>query len=313
MILTVTMNASVDITYVMDHLDTDGVNRVTHVAKTAGGKGLNVSRVLHQAGQELMAGGLIGGTTGAYIRRALEKQGIPCRFLETRTESRNNISIIHGSHNMEILEQGNPVAEEDLKAFSALYEELLKEADTIAISGSLPPGIPEDYYGLMAEAGKRLGRKVLLDTSGKALKAALASPVKPFLIKPNEKEAEELTGRTVCPEDTAGLKEMLLSPVFEDIPWVMISLGAGGAITKCHDRILLARVPAVRAVNPIGSGDSVIAGLAMGLSRKEDPETVIRRAMTFGVLNALDETPGHLKMDLYEDIYRQIDIKEESR
>ena len=98
MILTVTMNASVDITYVMDELKTDGTNRVANVTKTAGGKGLNVTRVLKQVHADVTAAGLAGGCNGQFIQRELKRQGIPCEFCEITAESRNNISIIHVKH-----------------------------------------------------------------------------------------------------------------------------------------------------------------------------------------------------------------------
>ncbi len=309
MILTVTMNTSVDITYVMETLKTDAVNRVSDVRKAAGGKGLNVTRVLKQTGEDVTASGLVGGTTGSFIKKELAGQGIPCRFLETGVESRNNISILHGGTDMEILEKGNPVGPETADAFADLYKGLLEDADIVTISGSLPPGLPPDYYGRLVKIAAEKGKKVLLDTSGVSLKEALACEAKPFLIKPNEDELEALTGSKVDPEDAAGLRKLLRHPLLENIPMVMVSLGAAGALVRCDDQIFRALVPRVPAVNPIGSGDSVIAGLAAGLCRGEDTETILRRGMTYGVLNALDPLPGHLDMTHFQEIYNQIKIQ----
>ena len=309
MILTVTMNASVDITYVMDELKTDGTNRVANVTKTAGGKGLNVTRVLKQVHADVTAAGLAGGCNGQFIQRELKRQGIPCEFCEITAESRNNISIIHGKHCTEILERGEKVQKEELQRFCKQYERLLDDAGTVVLSGSLPQGATSDFYAGLVQTALQKNRKVILDTSGDCLRESLHSVYKPFLIKPNEKELEELTGQKLYFQDEAAIKDVLSSELFQGIECVVVSLGASGAVVKQRDTFYRVSVPQIDAVNPIGSGDSVIAGMALSFDHGEAVEDAIKRGMAFGVLNALEAAPGKLKLECYEDVISKVEVE----
>lgn len=306
MILTVTMNASVDITYVMNELKVDETNRVADIRKTAGGKGLNVTRVLNQVKADVMATGIIGGSTGQFICRQLKEQGIRYRFCEVSGESRNNISILHGNKFTEILEKGQRIEANELKEFLEIYCELLEKASTVVMSGSLPQGVPNYFYSQLVDIARKKGRRTILDTSGAYLKASLLPESRPFLIKPNEKELEELAGRRINLEDVEEVKEILFSPLFYGIEYIVVSLGAMGAIVKHGNEFWRVSVPRIKAVNPIGSGDSVIAGLALGFDYNEDMEHSIRKGMAFGVLNALESAPGQLKMENHADIVGKI-------
>lgn len=309
MILTVTMNASVDITYVMDELKTDAVNRVANVTKTAGGKGLNVTRVLKQVHADVTAAGLAGGCNGKFIQRELKRQGISSEFCEIASESRNNISIIHGKHCTEILERGEKVQKEELQRFCGQYERLLDNASTVVLSGSLPQGAAPDFYASLVKTALQKKRKVILDTSGDCLRESLHSVYKPFLIKPNEKELEELTGQKLRFQDKAAIKNVLSLELFWGIEYVVVSMGASGAIVKQGDVFYRVTVPRIDAVNPIGSGDSVIAGIALSFDRGEAAEEAIKRGMTFGVLNALEAAPGKLKLECYEDVISKVEVE----
>ena len=192
MILTVTLNPSIDVSYPLDHLKIDTVNRVKTVRKTAGGKGLNVSRVIHMLDHKITATGFIGGYFGKWLENQLDQDGIAHDFFPINAETRSSIAVLHdGGKQTEILEPGPTIAEEDAQKFLNHFDALLDKSDLITISGSMPQGLPTDYYTQMiAHAGKK-NVKVLLDTSGATLKSALEAPVKPLLIKPNE---EELAG-----------------------------------------------------------------------------------------------------------------------
>lgn len=310
MILTVTMNASVDITYIMNDFRLNETNRVDNIRKTAGGKGLNVTRVLAQTGAGVFASGLAGGTTGAFIERQLQSTGIPHQFFMTENESRNNISIISGGCYTEILEKGSPVSQAELEGFLHLYRKLLRDAGTVVLSGSLPAGVPDDFYGQLIQEAAQAGVRALLDTSGRYLKAGISSACKPFLIKPNEKEIGDLSGMPVNPGDPEQIMKTLLSPVFDGIPYVLVSLGKHGGVLRHEDTFWNITVPQIEAVNPIGSGDSVMAGIAGSLDQNDGMMDAIRRGMTFGVLNAMEPLPGKLNLQRYTEIHDGIRIAE---
>jgi tagatose 6-phosphate kinase len=307
-ILTVTMNASVDITYVLSEFQLSQTNRVATIEKTAGGKGLNVSRVLHQVKGQVCVSGMLGGTTGEFIQNSLTEQGLEQHFYQIQQESRNNISIISGTEQTEILEAGPTVSEEEQQQFVALFKTLLGQVDTVVLSGSLPAGMKPSFYSWLVACAQEQGKQVLLDTSGAALKESIEAPIKPTLIKPNEHELADLLGTTIDPGNLPDLKEKLAAPIFQRIPWLVVSLGAAGAIVKQGEEYYYAKVPKIQAVNAIGSGDSVIAGLALGLDLQEEPTAIIKRGMAYGVLNALEERPGYLKLAKLSEIIAQIEV-----
>lgn len=198
MILTVTMNPSVDTRYQLDELIIDDVNRVTP-EKTAGGKGLNVARVLGQLGDDVVATGLLGGHMGAYMAELMDANGIKNDFVPIKGETRICLNILHAGNQTELLESGPTIAPEELDAFTAKFAELASKADVVTISGSLPRGVEADYYAKITGIAENAGVKVLLDTSGASLEAALKSEVKPELVKPNLTEINGLLGTSLPP------------------------------------------------------------------------------------------------------------------
>lgn len=308
MILTITMNASVDITYVLEEFKLGETNRVKTVLKTAGGKGLNVSRVLHQVNANIFSSGMIGGTTGEFIQKKLDKQNLRHRFYQIQQDSRNNITMIAGKEQTEILEAGPTVSDKEQEEFISLFKELLETVNIVVLSGSLPTGIRANFYSRLVAIAQDQEKLVLLDTSGSALKESIEAPIKPTLIKPNEYELADLLGEKIATNNLADLKQKLAAPLFKRIPWIVLSLGASGAVIKHGEEYYYAKVPKIEVVNTVGSGDSVIAGLAFGLDKREAPEMIIKRGMAYGVLNALEEQPGRLKIEKLTEIMAQIEV-----
>ena len=308
MILTVTMNPSIDISYPLETLHLDTVNRVDKVSKTAGGKGLNVTRVLAEIGDPVSATGLIGGSTGQFILDHLGQE-IGKEFFEIQGETRNCIAILHEGQQTEILEKGPSVSEEEGQAFLAHFEALLPDVAVVAISGSLPAGLPVDYYVKLVERAKKAGKPVVLDCSGVSLEKALAAPIKPTVIKPNNEELSQLLGYEVT-KDLDQLKEVLQSNLFKGIDWVIVSLGADGAFAKHGDVFYKVDIPKIEVVNPVGSGDSTVAGIASALYHQEDDKALLTKANVLGMLNAQEATTGHINIHRYDDLYQQINVKE---
>ena len=308
MILTVTMNPSIDISYPLETLHLDTVNRVDKVSKTAGGKGLNVTRVLAEIGDPVSATGLIGGSTGQFILDHLDQE-IGKEFFEIQGETRNCIAILHEGQQTEILEKGPSVSEEEGQAFLAHFEALLPDVAVVAISGSLPAGLPADYYVKLVERAKKAGKPVVLDCSGVSLEKALVAPIKPTVIKPNNEELSQLLGYEVT-KDLDQLKEVLQSNLFKGIDWVIVSLGADGAFAKHGDVFYKVDIPKIEVVNPVGSGDSIVAGITSALYHQEDDQALLTKANVLGMLNAQEATTGHINIHRYDDLYQQINVKE---
>lgn len=308
MVLTVTLNPSVDIGYNLEQLHLDTVNRVSHISKTAGGKGINVARVLKQLEIEVSATGFIGGSLGMFIKEQLNGIGIGQQFVDITGETRNCIAILHDGKQTEILEGGPEISENEASQFLSHYESIMKETDIVTISGSLPKGLKDNFYEKMVEIASLYDTPVLLDASGKALEAALESSDKPFLIKPNQEELAALIGKALV-TDSEIIAALQTNPLFEGIPWVVITLGSKGAVIKKDNKIFRADIPKMQAVNPVGSGDSVIAGFAAGLSRQLGDEELIKMAMATGVLNALEERTGYINPEKLDWCMKQIVVE----
>ena len=308
MILTVTLNPSIDISYPLEELKLDTVNRVSEVSKTAGGKGLNVTRVLAESGETVGATGFVGGTNGQFIKTHLPRD-VQSFFYDILGDTRNCIAILHEGNQTEILEAGPEIIRTEALGFLHHFKLLMPTADVIAISGSLPTGLPVDYYASLIEIAKEAGRKVVLDSSGKSLEAVLHSPFKPTVIKPNREELSQLLGRDVS-ANFEDLKEVLKDPLFEGIEWIIVSLGADGAFAKHGDVFYKVDIPKIEVVNPVGSGDSTVAGIASALYHQEDDQALLTKANVLGMLNAQEATTGHINIHRYDDLYQQINVKE---
>jgi tagatose-6-phosphate kinase len=308
MILTVTLNPSIDISYPLEELKLDTVNRVSEVSKTAGGKGLNVTRVLAESGETVGATGFVGGTNGQFIKTHLPRD-VQSFFYDILGDTRNCIAILHEGNQTEILEAGPEIIRTEALGFLHHFKLLMPTADVVAISGSLPTGLPVDYYASLIEIAGEAGSKVVLDSSGKSLEAVLHSPFKPTVIKPNREELSQLLGRDVS-ADFEDLKEVLKDSLFEGIEWIIVSLGGDGAFAKHEDVFYKVDIPKIEVVNPVGSGDSTVAGISAGLSSGKDDAALLTHAMVLGMLNAQEKMTGHVNMAHYDDLYQQINVKE---
>ncbi|HFI0341432.1 TPA: tagatose-6-phosphate kinase [Streptococcus suis] len=309
MILTITLNPSVDIAYQLDTFHLDTVNRVEKVQKTAGGKGLNVTRVLKQIGEDVVATGFIGGELGNYVKKQLTRNDIKNSFVEIGNETRNCIAILHDGKQTEILEQGPTIQEHEALNFIEHLEIILSNVDVVAISGSLPKGLASNYYVKVIELCKKCGVAVVLDCSGEALKNVLESQQKPTVIKPNTEELSQLIGKNVT-DDIQELKAVLSGQLFQGIEWIVVSLGAKGAFAKHKDKFYRVTIPKINVVNPVGSGDSTVAGIAASLAHALPDVELLKNANVLGMLNAQEEQTGYVNLEHSEVLYSQIEVEE---
>jgi tagatose 6-phosphate kinase len=307
MILAVTMNPSVDISYPIQDFKLDDVNRVENVRKTAGGKGLNVARVVKQMGEDVLATGVIGGTIGDYIIQELTKSDIRNHFYKINQESRNCIAILHEGKQTEILESGPSLSAEEGDAFLEKYQELLSEVSIVTISGSLPKGLESGFYRQMVEIGREKGIPVIIDTSGEPLRQVLNHNVKPFAIKPNISELFQLFGMEV-EESTSSLKQLLNNKLFHGIEWIVVSMGAAGSFLKHGADYYRVTIPAIEVMNPVGSGDATVAGLAVALKRKQAVSDILKTAMTTGMLNTMEEVTGYINLEKFDQFFEMVEV-----
>lgn len=309
MILTVTMNPSVDIAYHLDSLVIDTVNRVGETHKTPGGKGLNVTRVLSQLGEHVVASGLLGGKIGEFLELELDKAGIKHSFHKVSGETRNCIAILHDRQQTEILEPGPEISEKEAAEFMDHFAKIVPDYEIVAISGSLPKGMPADYYSKMIEHCNNNDVPVVLDCSGNALLEVLKGKSKPTAIKPNIDELSQILGTEVG-DDFSSLKSALSNDVFEGIEWVILSLGPNGVFAKHGDKYYKVNIPVISIVNPVGSGDSMVAGITAALCSFQTDEDLLKMANSLGMLNAQEKQTGKVNLSNYDKLFKQIEVIE---
>lgn len=302
------MNPSVDISYPLDTLRINEVNRLDHAQKTAGGKGLNVSRVIKQMAGEVVASGILGGNLGTFIVEQLNAASVPNHFLKIAKESRNCIAILHEGNQTEILESGPTLDDGEGEEYLELFDELSNNAEVITISGSLPKGLSLDYYQELLAINRARDIKTLVDTSGDTLKETLLGAEKPFLIKPNLEELNDLLEEEVT-SDPAQMKKALSSSLFDGVEAIVVSMGADGAFAKIGQSFYKATIPKIQVVNPVGSGDATVAGLAIGIDRNLSWEETLKTAMTAGLLNTMEETTGYIDMRQFKEYYDKIRVE----
>ncbi|WP_300279141.1 1-phosphofructokinase [Peptacetobacter sp.] len=306
MITTITFNPSIDRMYRVDEINIGEVQRVKSTNATAGGKGLNVTKVCKILGEDPVAIGFLGGFNGKYIKNELDKKEIKNQFTEINSETRNCLNIIDESKvSTEFLEKGPVIELEELSKFENDLNKVIKDTKVLAASGSLCQNMPVDYYAKIGNICKENNVKFILDTSGESLKSALKS--KPYLIKPNTDEIKQLLAIDInSQEEIVSAGKQLLDMGAEN---VCISLGKNGMIYISKDVVYEVKIPTVEAINTVGSGDSTIAGFSVATLRGYDLEESIRLANACGISNALNIDTGFVKIEEVEKYKKLVEIK----
>ena len=296
MILTVTLNASIDKLYLMESITPDTVMRVKEVHNTAGGKGLNVSKVAALLGEPVTAMGFTGGFNGRYLESLAARPLVRCAFTHVEEETRSCINCwdLSTGRSTEYLEPGEPVSPEDVDRFFSDFDAVLPSADVVAVSGSIPKGIPEDAYCEIIRRCRKKGVPAMIDTSGNRL--ILSVREHPFFIKPNEDEIAQLTGRSFTSASGEIMYEeitdALVSLHKDGIAFAVHSMGEDGALLACGEGVFRGRPPKIIPRNTVGCGDSMVAGFAVGFARRLPVEETFRMALAVSAANALSIFTG---------------------
>jgi 6-phosphofructokinase 2 len=288
MIATVTLNPSLDRTVTVEELVMDEANRWTSLRRDPGGKGINVSRVIHELGGETVAYGFIGGIDGETLKHLLQQQAVPFDFTPIKGEIRSNFIIadLATYHQTRIDAPGPHIMRHELQKLVQKVKHISPKPDFLVFAGSVPPAVPADIYRQLIEAAKNNGIKTVLDSDNKWLKEGIKA--KPNVIKPNVHEAEELLGKHLRSE--AAIVKALKALVDRGIEVAVISRGKDGLIAANGEMVLKAIPPQVEVRSTVGAGDSTIAGLVLKLNEGLGIDEACRWAVAAGTAAAL--TPG---------------------
>jgi 6-phosphofructokinase 2 len=287
-IITVTMNPAVDKSAVVEDVVGERKLRCGEPQREPGGGGINVARAIQKLDGEATAILPAGGPTGDMLTGLLDDEGLRQVCVPTEAWTRENLTIFEQSTSQQY-RFGMPGPTLKPAEWQACLERIEdgQAATFVVASGSLPPGVPEDFYAQLGDATRRGGARLLLDTSGAPLRRAAERGV--YLLKPNAREFEKLTGE---PFESEEQQERLARDLVERnaCEVLVLSLGAAGVLFVTRDHLERVRSPSVPIRSKVGAGDSMMAAIVLGLAR----DMGLREAVCYGVAAgaAAVMTPG---------------------
>ncbi len=293
MIVTVTLNAAIDRTLTVPNFQRGQRHRASAGVTLAGGKGINVARALKALGVPVVATGLVGGTTGSRIVEELTAEAILNDFVHIEGESRTSTAVVDptGGAYTEINEWGPAVRAEELEMLREKLRYLTQDAEFVVFAGSLPRDVDDDFY---AEASRELARRhvpVVLDTDGEPLR--LAVEAEPFLVSPNQAEAEALAGQEFHDEEDF---QLALDAIAEMGPRNVLITTEQGAFALLREeretQRLRATAPRVDPISTVGAGDVLLAGFLAARHAGRSNEEALRAAVAAGTASTLEAGAG---------------------
>ncbi|WP_128984994.1 1-phosphofructokinase family hexose kinase [Streptomyces roseicoloratus] len=306
MILTVTLNTALDLTYRVPALVPHASHRVTQVIERPGGKGLNVARVLGALGHETVVTGFAGGATGETLRALLATTtaGRPVHdaLVPIGGSTRRTVAVVDAAtgDTTQLNEPGPVITPDEWAAFTARFTELLDGARAVALCGSLPPGIHVGAYAELVRLARAAGVPALLDTSGEPLRRGIAA--RPDIVKPNATELAQLTGSREPHRATRDARR-------RGAHAVVTSLGPDGVLAATPDGLWQAAPPAPVQGNPTGAGDSAVAALLAGLVDGADWPTRLTHAVALSAATVLSPVAGEYDETAYEALLPRIAVR----
>jgi 1-phosphofructokinase family hexose kinase len=310
-IVTVTLNAAIDRTLSVPNFQRGHRHRANKGLTLAGGKGINIARALKRLDAPVVATGLAGGRTGTRIVEELTAEAILNDFVRIGDESRTSTVVIDptsGSHT-EINEWGPYVEPEELEVLLEKLQYLSRGADAVVFAGSLPRGVNEGFYGEAIRAMNRRGVDTVLDAAGQPLR--LGVEAEPFLVSPNQQEAEELVGQEFHDDDDF---VMALDAVADRGARNVLITYEGGCFARFREERRVRRFhavsPRIEALAPVGSGDVLLAALIAGRAAREPLEESLRTGVAAGAVSTLEVGAGRFDPREVSRIAARVSLEE---
>jgi tagatose 6-phosphate kinase len=294
---------------VLPRLELGEVNRATTVLDGAAGKSVNVAKVLKTLGEEPIAVGFLGGDRGEEVRTILNRCSIECEFVLTRARTRQCITVLDKTKGTqtELVEESPPVTSAEFAELLRAVQRRLPRCRAAVMSGTLAPGVPQDFYFQCARLAQEAGALTVVDAKGEALAFALRA--KPGLVKPNRAELAATVGRELRDERQlmAAMRELQNAGAER----VIVTAGAQTTLAFGGTTFYRVRSPRIQVKNPIGSGDAFTAAVVARLIHGDDLGEACRWGTAAGGANALTLMPGELNRSDVERLLPSIQVTEE--
>lgn len=302
-VTTLTLNSSVDVQWEVDDMVPVRKLRASSPTQFPGGGGINVSRVIKTLGGQTVAIHTAGGYTGQFLRELVEAQGLLTRTIPIAGSTRVSATVFERQTGQEfrITPAGPELTEKEWRTtLDALFD---YDTDYIVLTGSLPPGVPADYYACAARRARERNIRVILDTSGRALFEALKEGV--YLIKPNLRELEHLAVRKAS---TLKEQEEISRQIIDEgkAQVVALTLGEDGALLTWKEGARRMSAPKVEVKSAVGAGDSFLAGMTLGLAQRRPLEEAFALGLAAGTATVLTAGAELCRRDDVERLYLKI-------
>lgn len=297
MIYTLTLNPAVDWELQIEHFELNSVSRSKQSRIDCGGKGFNVSRMLRNLNTDSIAMGFVGGKNGERLESGLREQNVATNFTWVQGETRKNISIValDNAEYIKVNEAGPTVTAIEVEELTQQVESVLAPGDWWVMGGSLPLGVDAGIYARLIDRIQQAGAHTILDTSGEALLQGCKAG--PTLVKPNLEEAQQLVGITQDGvEDITDWVGDILALGPENL---VVSLGKEGAMLVTEQGLEMIYSPSITERNPIGAGDSLVAGVVWQLSLGRSYGDAIRYGVACGAATA---SKSGTELGSYDDV-----------
>jgi len=308
-IVTITINPAIDIFTSVARVEPTRKLRATAPKRDPGGGGINVARVAHRLGGNVTAIYPTGGAIGQLLKRLLEREGVASLTTPAHVETRENFTAYEeeSGDQYRFVLPGSRLHPAEWQACLEQLTSFARKPKFVVASGSIPPGVPDDFFGRVAKHAKTLGAKAVLDSSGPALAAALKEGVS--LIKPNLHELSDLTG---APLEDAGAQLAACRKLIADgrTETVALTLGERGALLVTAEEAWRAEPLDIEPVSAVGAGDSFLGGMVWALAEGRAIQDAFRSGVA--AASAAVTTPG-TGLCLPEDVerlYEQVEISE---
>ncbi|MCX5757687.1 MAG: hexose kinase [Candidatus Hydrogenedentes bacterium] len=308
MILSVTPNPCVDKTVYVPELKVGTFMRSEKCTCIPGGKGTNVSRAVKALGRATTAMVIVGGHPGAHVVEMIREQdGVACIPVWVKSQTRTITTVLEATVRRQtaFFEPGSRVTSDEAEAMRALFEEAVREARVVTLNGTVPdPAIRTLYRELIAIA-KAAGAITILDSHGPEF--AIGLEAIPYMVKPNVAEAQELVGFAL--DSDAARWKAIAQFHARGVEMVVLSLGKDGALVSRGGERLHVIPPVIQEVNPVGSGDALVAGFAIGLSESMPLGDMARLAVAAGAANAMSWDIGHFTRDEVNGLLERVEVR----
>jgi 1-phosphofructokinase family hexose kinase len=305
MIHTITLNPTLDLTYLVDEFQENDTVRAQTVYRMPGGKGINVSRMATRIKHPTVALGFIAGATGLEVSRRLEEEGVNTWFTPLEGGETRTNPIIEAKSGQHLRVSGlGPLA--DTRAVESLRDAvfLLRPPDFLLVSGSRLKGVPENFYSDIIQTAKGQGIKTVVDADGAELETGIASGA--YLIKPNRHELERLLKREL--PTIADVLEAAKQCLQMGVGIVAASMGGEGALLVSHDYAFHAKPPTVQHGSAVGAGDSFLAGLLAKLSEGLQAHEALRFAIACGSATASVQGSRLGNLELISGLLPEVEV-----